>query len=968
MLDPPADTSVTLEKVEGNGGGRLIGEIDSAGYFSFLGLEPALWRVAIESGDSKLFEDVVPLFAPLVLPPVHPDEGGTPPPSRPREARMEEVTLSRRVLGIEREHVAPIEGAWIWSEGREADAVRSSSDGTYRLQVPQAPRVRISIAAPEYLPVTVAVSTDHEDVVQRGPLITLHPAVQLTGCVRDIEGQPLPDARVEINIDPDEHDRPRTGIAPVIGFTNSVGCFYQQAKAARRYQITGMAPGFVPQQVTVDLTTEKRRVEVDFLLPAPQIVSGHVADQSGVPIEGAEVTLVQGDRQSARLSALAGRFSTTDRHPSTTTSAKGAFEVRDVSPGTYSIVVIAAGFEPAVVSGAELEQSSLPWALGTIFLAPAAVFEGRVEDPSGNPVAGADVWVSLVSTDGRSRAARPAPPDRTDAQGYFVIEDLGRDQLVEVRVEKDGFVPMALTATPTRAGDDVRIVLEPASSIQGKVLDERLTPVPNVAVKILTINGKPQTLRSIGARGATEELRTGEDGTFRLSPVEAGVYELSFKVSCCPEETRRVEVPAEYALEDLEVILRDGVALGGVVTDSQGASIADAVVTAAGRAVTSGKDGRFRLSGLPEEPIEIKVRHRELGVIKSYADTRLTREVTIVFRDPGVIAGRVIDHNGGALSGARVFVDDGIGATPFHSTDSGGYFRLKGQPGTYQLRAAMEGYSGSVETTVLLRSSETADVVLTLDRGAQVSGRILGALSIKLGQANVRAVSSNGRTVTGTADYEGRYRVLGLEPGPWRVIVDLPNGERGEASIKVREGQRDAFLDLDVTEGYSLKGRILLDRQPLANGWVTVTSPNGVPIAHAIASLDGRFDVTGLVGEPIHIRVTTPEGDMHFARTVNPRHDTQVEIEIQTGRLSGSIRCADTGVAVTDAVMYLIALDQTRRDVQVGRDGSFGPLRLAQGNYRLEVVSPQYLAAVIDTQITAGRESQVTVLLSPLSR
>jgi hypothetical protein len=141
-----------------------------------------------------------------------------------------------------------------------------------------------------------------------------------------------------------------------------------------------------------------------------------------------------------------------------------------------------------------------------------------------------------------------------------------------------------------------------------------------------------------------------------------------------------------------------------------------------------------------------------------------------------------------------------------------------------------------------------------------------------------------------------------------------------------------------------------------------------VPIAHAIASLDGRFDVTGLVGEPIQIRVTTPEGDMHVARTVDPRHDTQVEIEIQTGRLSGSIRCADTGVAVTDAVMYLIALDQTRRDVQVGRDGSFGPLRLAQGNYRLEVVSPQYLAAVIDTQITAGRESQVTVLLSPLSR
>ena len=78
----------------------------------------------------------------------------------------------------------------------------------------------------------------------------------------------------------------------------------------------------------------------------------------------------------------------------------------------------------------------------------------------------------------------------------------------------------------------------------------------------------------------------------------------------------------------------------------------------------------------------------------------------------GKVTGRVIDDGGDALPGANVVLEGTKrGAT---SDLDGYYFILSVEPGTYQVRATMVGYSPSVKTGVRVRSDLTTTTDLTL--------------------------------------------------------------------------------------------------------------------------------------------------------------------------------------------------------------------------------------------------------------
>jgi hypothetical protein len=108
------------------------------------------------------------------------------------------------------------------------------------------------------------------------------------------------------------------------------------------------------------------------------------------------------------------------------------------------------------------------------------------------------------------------------------------------------------------------------------------------------------------------------------------------------------------------------------------------------------------------------------------------------------------------------------------STDVKGRYEFSSLPaGEYELSAnTTEGLWAS-SGTVMISSQSCTDVGFALRTDGRISGRVTTEAGEPARYALVAAVSSNGETTSGSADEQGNFEIRGLEPGSYRVGVDL---------------------------------------------------------------------------------------------------------------------------------------------------------------------------------------------------
>src|SRR5262249_35583046 len=138
-------------------------------------------------------------------------------------------------------------------------------------------------------------------------------------------------------------------------------------------------------------------------------------DIDSKPLAGVEVALY-------RTSSRPGKA---ERLHMTTTSENGRFEFRELLPPPardsadvwhYGLVIRKKGYESRIIPYLRPDQGSDPQ---LFFLNRAATLQGRVTDPNGQPVVGAQVWTQSLS----SGPVEGISCTRTDANGHFAITD-----------------------------------------------------------------------------------------------------------------------------------------------------------------------------------------------------------------------------------------------------------------------------------------------------------------------------------------------------------------------------------------------------------------------------------------------------------------------------------------------------------------------------------------------------------------
>ncbi|HEY0252331.1 MAG TPA: carboxypeptidase-like regulatory domain-containing protein, partial [Kofleriaceae bacterium] len=188
----------------------------------------------------------------------------------------------------------------------------------------------------------------------------------------------------------------------------------------------------------------------------------------------------------------------------------GAFELHDLPPGRYQIVIVGTQFAQTVVRDVAVREDETT-DLGGIQVDRGRVIRGTVRDPSGRPIAGARVAASRHlgsgEDDGINEQARGLRTATTDANGAYELAGVDLERFdIEASLKTERSERVRVTT-----GDVVDLVLAPTGAIAGRVINGR---------------GGTETL-SAASNGSNLYADTDGLGAFTFERLPPGDYDLS---------------------------------------------------------------------------------------------------------------------------------------------------------------------------------------------------------------------------------------------------------------------------------------------------------------------------------------------------------------------------------------------------------------------------------------------------------
>jgi RNA polymerase sigma-70 factor (ECF subfamily) len=612
-------------------------------------------------------------------------------------------------------------------------------------------------------------------------------SLAVKGVVVDESGAPLADATIAGAAEGGD----RTPLAK----SGADGAF--EIAVTRPYpSILADVPGRVPSPAFAVTGAYGATAELRLVVGgAAAIVTGHVLDADGRPVEGARVRVATQTSWQSRTDASGFTF-----HPAlpqtVTTEPDGSFRDDTVAPGTLVVTASAAGSERCKVDAEAKPSQTLDLVLR---LGRSACWRGTVRDRDGRPIAGATV------------DAQPGGRTTSAADGTFTVTGLRAGGLRVVVRTPDHRTFERLRSF--QGGGDLAWdpVFGSGMRIAGRVVsDVRADDRPvGVACTVLLVPAEPW--RPLLATGS---FPTQADGSFAFDDVDAGSYRVcAMDVGGAPTVLpMAVSTVVSASREGVEVVVANAggpkAHVAGRIVGADGkpfpaAGTVDLAETRQQRAFSVDEAGLFRTAALPPGRYRIRVRAKDdlrlldlgsraigvddvdLGTVtlppQGRAHVRWTRT-----GEPAGELRTVIESI--APDGARTSVEEASG--PVRAGD--GTWQLS--PGRYCVRvsgATIQGcervfdVSAGTDTDVLEIPVVAAPTrVLTLRFPADAPGA-----------ARVRITDATGAFVH-ESDWTGGALNVALAPGHFRFEVSVTATLRMLGVLDVPSDGAPAALDV----------------------------------------------------------------------------------------------------------------------------------------------------------------------------
>jgi uncharacterized GH25 family protein len=561
------------------------------------------------------------------------------------------------------------------------------------------------------------------------------------------------------------------------------------------YRIVGLLPGtwgykagasfaWVASAEGVVLAPESGLIRHDIVFPSGATVRGVVVGPNGEPIPGAHVAFQRGWGGDERTRA----------------GADGAFELSGLSPGHGYVHAQALGYCPTSIE-VTLEHGDLFEGL-TLQLGRGTTVSGRVLDPRGEPLPGADIRLGYKHVTWRGRIPawsssqiRHLPLALTEQDGTFTIRGVTARSL-----------PLVVVSDWKTTYEDYR--LTPAGPTEGPV-------------RPLLVTWRLRSGEFSPAGGVVVDLAAGRD----VSGVEIQLTNGPTEDQLC-SVTGRIEDPADHfeSVSGLTVLLSQWV-LGP-----------DDIVTHVGEAyiwydkASADTEGAFRvervLSGTYTIIAGARTDYVQLGetVLQPGQGVDLgTLQIPVA----GAVRGTALDPQGQPLKGAWVIAHRNPRSVgrghpggerwtgPKAEIDELGHYRIdRLDPGYWFLRTT-GGRIDEVHPLSAVKRIFANGKTAVLDFRPTYSGRISGRVTDSKGHPlpNVSLRMASGWVapdMLAATDADGHYECSHLPPATYSVWATHPGCWPAlPVAVEVSADRPAVVADFVLYPAAAIKGRVI---------------------------------------------------------------------------------------------------------------------------------------------------------------
>ncbi|MEZ5966056.1 MAG: carboxypeptidase regulatory-like domain-containing protein [Planctomycetota bacterium] len=609
------------------------------------------------------------------------------------------------------------------------------------------------------------------------------------------------------------------------------------------FRLLGLGPGMHRVEVAhPERSTAVRMLDVDPRLPAD-------LDVRLVPRAPVRGRLAGGESTSAELLLV----TEAGERARTRADTGGRFEFPGtLSVGPASLVLLdrSVCFERSSSRRVQIEVGADT--ATTLTVAPTLLLVGDVADPSGKPIAGAEVYVDSERMPGIDLLREPAAV--TDAEGGYHLH-VASNAALELTFEHPRYATLTQRLPRDASGVQQTVTLHPPSRILGQVVRDG-QPLPAAIVHLATEGPM---------RGWAT---TGPDGSFILHGVPPGEHELFVRYGTLSERSTLVQVEPARDPKPVLLTLPPGRILEGVVLDGQRRPVEGALVSidgAAGIAVNSDAAGRFALDA-PRGEVVVRAfapgwRLQETRQVPAEG---VDVEIVLPLPPHGRLIARVQGLSGQTLRGALLTLapagvvrrDVARSGRSTHWVDlHDGKLDFDRLPiGDWSLALRCSGYAPFVVERSVREGAAVDLGVCRLEPGARVRGVVLDeagrqvpAAQVLLGSEADALVVSEASRVRGDdlfgvrADLRGRFELSGVSSRATTLVVLAPGFAPQEVAVRLPADllRRDP-LPITLTRGVDVVVQVVDAGGQPVSGRMVELGRDGFSVDVGRTDADGR--------------------------------------------------------------------------------------------------------------------------------
>jgi protocatechuate 3,4-dioxygenase beta subunit len=441
--------------------------------------------------------------------------------------------------------------------------------------------------------------------------LTVLPGASIRGIVVDAENRPVGGAKVTFAGAGNEMAMltRMMGVSSAAVLTNADGEFrIDGASAGEKVKLAASAQGFVEsfsEELSITAGAEVSGVVIK--LGTGGTLSGTVLGSDGQPLSDATVKVVSFKRNERdREWVPTWQLNRAEGHM---TDGEGSFSITGLKPGPILVGVEAPGHQMLVKKDLTVAEAQVTG--GQVFaLERGLTISGRLLGEDGKAVSSANLWVSRQPNPGEQPSYNPGNRGRVNADGSFEIDRLTAG---------------SYTLTVTAAGYVQEQVKDVAAGTTN--LQVRLAKGLSISGRVVLPDGTPAIDTWIRARGEDDRqggAQTNEKGEFEIKGLGRGAYAITAQINAwagmrrgetgeAPNVRSTTLSGVAAGTENVEIRLLPGVAIEGVVVDTEGNPISQGTLFARpeggenrpeSRAMAA-EDGTFRVIGLDEGEYKI---------------------------------------------------------------------------------------------------------------------------------------------------------------------------------------------------------------------------------------------------------------------------------------------------------------------------------------------------------------------------